>query len=106
MYLLSQEPNLTASSAEQLFTTAVAFGSCSCVGFGASVQDLKSKYTSIIYGLTSAVSVVVGSAGTYLTGVLLDRTDSWSSAFLATAVVYVVGAAWYGSTYKAEARIE
>jgi hypothetical protein len=73
---------------------------------GALLQDLKSKYTSIIYGLTSAVSVVTGSLGTYLTGVLLDETHSWVGAFQVTAVVYLIGAVWYGTVYKAEARIE
>eukprot|EP00611_Tribonema_gayanum_P021218 TRINITY_DN4032_c0_g1_i2.p1 TRINITY_DN4032_c0_g1~~TRINITY_DN4032_c0_g1_i2.p1 ORF type:complete len:447 (+),score=82.74 TRINITY_DN4032_c0_g1_i2:461-1801(+) len=95
-----------SESAQHLFVAAVAFGSCSSVGFASSVQDLKSKYTSIIYGLTSAVSVVTGSVGTYLTGVLLDETHSWASAFQVTAVVYLIGAAWYGSTYKAQARLE
>lgn len=108
MYLLSQGTgsNLSSHEAESLFITAVAFGSCSCVGFASSVQDLKSKYTSIIYGLTSAVSVVIGSFGTYITGVLLDNTHSWSYAFQATALAYFIGAAWYGTVYKAEPRLE
>ncbi|CAN0052582.1 unnamed protein product, partial [Discosporangium mesarthrocarpum] len=41
----------------------------------------KYQHTSIIYGLTSVVAVVMGSVGTYLTGVVLDTTDSWATVF-------------------------
>lgn len=41
-----------------------------------TVQD-----TGVIYGMTSACAAVVGSAGTYLTGVVLDTTDSWAFVF-------------------------
>ena len=35
----------------------------------------------MIYGMTSACAAVVGSVGTYLAGVILDTTDSWSMVF-------------------------
>ena len=35
----------------------------------------------MIYGMTSACAAVVGSVGTYLTGVVLDTTDSWAMVF-------------------------
>ena len=37
--------------------------------------------TGVIYGITSACSAVMGSTGTYLTGVVLDTTDSWVLVF-------------------------
>lgn len=40
--------------------------------------------TGVIYGMTSACSAVMGSVGTYLTGVLLDTTDSWVLVFQAS----------------------
>ena len=91
-----------AQIAEKLFTLAVASGSCSTAGFGASVQDLKSKYVSIIYSLTSAVSVVAGSIGTYATGVILEKTHNFGFAFQVTALVYLIGATIYCSSYEAK----
>lgn len=43
--------------------------------------DLSAQHTGVIYGLTSACAAVVGSAGTFLTGVVLDTTDSWVLVF-------------------------
>ncbi|CAM9445363.1 unnamed protein product, partial [Choristocarpus tenellus] len=101
MLVLAGRPE-TSSVASNIFTLAVALGSCSSAGFASSVQDLQSKYTSVIYGMTSVASGVVGSAGTYLTGVVLDTTDSWAIVFQTTAVVYLLGAVWYTSSYEAE----
>lgn len=42
MLALAQGPE-TSEAASLLFTVAVALGSCSCAGFGSSVQDLKSR---------------------------------------------------------------
>lgn len=46
------------------------------MGDSRSTQD-----TGVIYGMTSACAAVVGSVGTYLAGVILDTTDSWSMVF-------------------------
>eukprot|EP00903_Cladosiphon_okamuranus_P014884 g13783.t1 len=101
MLFLAQGPE-TSNEASALFTAAVALGSCSSAGFGSSVQDLRARDTGVIYGMTSACSAVVGSVGTYLAGVILDSTDSWSMVFQSTAAVYMVGAFVYGALYRAE----
>lgn len=46
--------------------------------------DFGEQDTGVIYGMTSACSAVMGSVGTYLTGVLLDTTDSWLLVFQAS----------------------
>ncbi|CAN0116474.1 unnamed protein product [Laminaria digitata] len=101
MLALARGPE-TSAEASMLFTLTVALGSCSSAGFGSSVQDLRSKDTGVIYGMTSACAAVVGSVGTYLTGVVLDTTDSWATVFQTTAAVYLVGASIYASFYRAE----
>ncbi|CBN74929.1 Similar to transporters, possibly for inorganic phosphate [Ectocarpus siliculosus] len=101
MLLLAQGPE-TSAEASKLFTAAVALGSCSCAGFGSSVQDLRSRDTGVIYGMTSAASAVCGSVGTYGAGIILDTTDSWTMVFQSCAAVYLVGAGVYAAFYRAE----
>lgn len=54
------------------------------------------------YGATSALSVVVGSIGTYATGLILDQNHSWDMVFSAASVVYVMGAVAFASMYQAK----
>ncbi len=50
------------------------------------VQD-----TGVIYGMTSAAAAVTGSVGTYLAGVILDTTDSWTMVFQVSSEMSVRG---------------
>lgn len=53
-----------------------------CSDFSLGVQLTRpAQDTGVIYGMTSACAAVVGSVGTYLAGVILDTTDSWSMVF-------------------------
>ncbi|CAM9754731.1 unnamed protein product [Chrysoparadoxa australica] len=88
--------------AATLFTVAVGLGSLSASGFGSSIQDLRTKYTSVIYSLTSAAACLAGSIGTYLTGVALESTHSWTLPFLCTAGAYGIGGVIYASFYEAK----
>jgi hypothetical protein len=54
------------------------------------------------YGATSALSVIVGSLGTFGTGVILDNLHEWPYVFGIAAGVYVAGAVAFASLYKAE----
>ena len=72
------------------------------------MQDVckSSKYISIVYSLTSAPAVLVGSVGVYLTGLVLDRTHSFSLVFQGTSLVYLLGAVFYALNYEAKKIIE
>jgi MFS family permease len=87
---------------QALFTLSVAAGSMSSAGFATATQDLAKKYVGITYGATSALSVVTGSLGTYLTGVILDTWHEWDLVFGTSALVYVAGAAVFAAWFKAE----
>lgn len=67
------------------------------------VQDIcaSPKYVSVIYGMTSAPAVLIGSLGVYLSGEVLEATHSWNAVFQGTAVVYVIGALFYAANYNA-----
>lgn len=101
---LSTATDLTSSHAIGYFTVACASAASCVAGFGSSVQDVckNPKLVSTIYGVTSAPAVLFGSLGVYLTGVVLDSTQSWELVFRGTAVVYFLGAAFYASQYEAK----
>lgn len=101
---LSTATDLTSTDAIGYFTVACASAASCVAGFGSSVQDVckNPKLVSTIYGVTSAPAVLFGSLGVYLTGVVLDSTNSWELVFRGTAVVYFLGAAYYASQYEAK----
>ena len=104
LLILATYTGLTSSQAEVLFTVACGMQSVSVAGFGSSTQDIcrSSKYTSIIYGLTSVPAVLLGSGSVYLAGVVLDVFNDWNVIFGATSVVYCLGAVYYTLFYKAD----
>ena len=101
---LSTSADLTSSDAIKYFTVACASAASCVAGFGSSVQDVceDPKLVSTLYGITSAPAVLFGSLGVYLTGVVLDSTQSWEIVFRGTALVYFLGAAYYASQYEAK----
>lgn len=54
------------------------------------------------YGATSALSVIVGSLGTFGTGMILDYSHEWPWVFGIAAGVYATGALAFAQLYKAE----
>ena len=52
------------------------------------------------YGASSALSVIVGSLGTFGTGVILDQAHDWSWVYGIAAGVYVAGAVLFAGMYK------
>lgn len=101
---LSIATDLTSSDAIGYFTVACASAASCVAGFGSSVQDVckNPKLVSTLYGITSAPAVLFGSLGVYLTGVILDSTQSWELVFRGTACIYFLGAAYYASQYEAK----
>jgi len=75
---------------------------CSSAGFGCAAQDISRRYAALLYGATSAVAVIAGAGGQYLTGVVLDATGrDFTLIFALTAGVEVLGllafTAWWSS---------
>ncbi|TFJ88729.1 hypothetical protein NSK_000298 [Nannochloropsis salina CCMP1776] len=92
----------TPAEAQAIFTLSVAAGSMSSAGFATATQDLADKYIGITYGATSALSVIVGSLGTFGTGMILDYSHEWPWVFGIAAGVYATGAVAFAQLYKAE----
>jgi MFS family permease len=90
--------------AQGLFSAAVAMQAFNAAGYGAANQEKAGPlYTGLLYSITSLPSVVIGTAGTYVTGVLLDATDqNWSYVFALNAVIYIIGAASFVALYDSK----
>ena len=89
--------------AQTLFATAVGLQSFNAAGYGAANQEKAgSKWTGLLYSVTSLPSVMVGTFGVYLTGIILDATDqNWSYVFGLNAFVYMLGGLAFVSLYDA-----
>ena len=96
-----------APAAEALFVFGLGSAAFSAVGFGCAAQDIATSYASLIYGASSAVSVVVAAGGQYLTGVLLERTDGDFVPFFALIVaVELAGLAAFCAWWSSEPEFE
>ena len=95
-----------APAAEALFVFGLGSAAFSAAGFGCAAQDIATSYASLIYGASSAVSVVA-AAGQYLTGVLLERTDGDFVPFFALIVaVELAGLAAFCAWWSSEPEFE
>jgi nitrate/nitrite transporter NarK len=101
LYLASAEsgilPHVPLAGAVALMCAALGLGGLTCSGFASNHQDLTTRYTGILFGVTNAASSLSGTCSTYATGQILDATHSWSLVFQVVAMVYVVSAASYAT---------
>uniref|UniRef100_A0A7S4EV31 Major facilitator superfamily (MFS) profile domain-containing protein n=2 Tax=Chrysotila carterae TaxID=13221 RepID=A0A7S4EV31_CHRCT len=98
---------LNQNTAQAIFVGALACQSFSAAGFGCAAQDISRRYSSLLYGSTSAVSVVVGAFGQYFTGVILDLTDrDFSAMFYLTGAVELCGVLMFTAWWNSERTFE
>jgi ACS family sodium-dependent inorganic phosphate cotransporter len=90
--------------AQSLFAGAVAMQSLNAAGYGAANQEKAGpKWTGLLYSVTSLPSVVVGTVGVQVTGIILDATgQNWSYVFAINAGIYVVGASAFVILYNSQ----
>ncbi len=90
--------------AQSLFAAAVGLQSFNAAGYGAANQEKAgSKWTGLLYSITSLPSVMVGTFGVYLTGKILDATEqNWSYVFGLNAFIYMLGGLAFVSLYDAK----
>lgn len=90
------------SVAVGLLSVAIFLQSFNAAGYGAANQEKSGpKWTGLLYAATSLPSVVLGTAGVYLTGLLLDATNQdWGLVFTINACVYVLGASAFVTQYN------
>ena len=70
-----------------------------------SLQDIATKYASLLFGITNACSSVSGTVAVYATGEVLEATKSWNAVWQVVATIYVVGNVVYLGFAKAEKKL-
>ena len=83
----------TASGAITALTVAIGCTAFTQAGFLVNFQEIGPRYVGALHGMANTAGSLAGIVGTYMTGVILETTGSWSAVLFITAGVYAVGAA-------------
>jgi len=103
LFTLANDMPSSPFTAQLLLTGAIGMQAFNCAGYGAATQEKASKWTGLLYSVTSLPGVIFGSIGVALTGDILDKTgQDWSSVFSLVALVDVVGALAFVVLYNSK----
>ena len=80
-----------ANTAVILLTLAMALSSFSFAGFASNHLDIAPRHAGIIFGISNTAGTLPGIIGVALTGLLVQTTGSYASAFYLTACMYALG---------------
>lgn len=69
-------------------------------------QDISSRYAAVLFGITNALSSLMGTCSVYATGLILEASGSWQLVFELVAVFYLAGAAAFVAWASAEQQFE
>ena len=72
-----------------------AFSGMAAGGFIVNHADIGPKYTGTLMGITNMIGAIPGIIGVYLTGLILNTTNSWDAVFYVTAGVTFFGMIFY-----------
>ena len=100
--LLLQQAH-SAHGALALLCIATALGGTGVAGCFAGPLDIAPRYAGVVIGFVNTIGTLPGVAGIAITGWLVDRTNSYSTAFLVTAVLGLCGTIFYLLYASAEA---
>lgn len=78
-----------------LLTIALGLSAFSFAGFASNHLDISPRHAGAIFGISNTAGTMPGIIGVALTGILVDHTGSYASAFYVTAGVYILGLAFY-----------
>ena len=109
LYSLSALPE-QASTAQFLLGGAVGLQAFDVAGFGAATQDKAgSRWSGLLYSLTSLPGVLVGSLSVSVTGKILDAVSDgtgWVSVFQLNAAICTIGALCFVVLYDSKREFE
>lgn len=84
-----------AHTAMVLLTTALGLAAFSYAGFASNHLDVSPRHAGAIFGISNTAGTIPGIIGVALTGILVDQTGSYASAFYVTAGIYIFGLVFY-----------
>jgi len=80
-----------ANIAVILLTLSMGFSSFSFAGFATNHLDIAPRHAGIIFGISNTAGTLPGIIGVALTGLMVEATGSYASAFYLTAAMYAMG---------------
>jgi ACS family sodium-dependent inorganic phosphate cotransporter len=84
-----------AGTAMILLTVALGLAGFSYAGFASNHLDVSPLHAGAIFGISNTAGTIPGIIGVALTGILVDQTGSYASAFYVTAGIYFFGLIYY-----------
>jgi ACS family sodium-dependent inorganic phosphate cotransporter len=84
-----------AITAVILLTVAIGLAAFSFAGFASNHLDISPAHAGAIFGISNTAGTIPGIIGVALTGMLVDQTGSYASAFYVTAGIYFVGLVFF-----------
>lgn len=98
---------LDQDQAELLFMIGVGTQAFSAAGWGCGIQDISTRYASLVYGSTTVFAVAAGASGQYFTGWLLEQTGrDFTLMFAITAAVELAGLCAFWAWWDSERAFE
>lgn len=80
-----------ATTAVVYLTLAMSLSAFSFAGFATNHLDISPRHAGVIFGISNTAGTLPGIIGVALTGLMVETTGSFASAFYLTAVVYAAG---------------
>ena len=84
-----------AVTAVVLLSISLGLASFAFAGVGCNHLDISPRHAGVIFGISNTGATVPGIVGVVVTGVLVDQTGTYASAFYLTAGVYLLGLVVY-----------
>lgn len=84
-----------ALNAVVLLSIGLGLSSFTFAGAGCNHLDISPRHAGIIFGISNTAATIPGIVGVALTGVLVDQTGTYASAFYLTAAVLLFGLVTY-----------
>jgi ACS family sodium-dependent inorganic phosphate cotransporter len=84
-----------AVNAVILLSISLGLASFAFAGVGCNHLDISPRHAGVIFGISNTAATVPGIVGVIITGVLVDQTGTYASAFYLTAGIYLFGLVFY-----------
>jgi MFS family permease len=84
-----------APAAIALMSVGSILGACAAGGFGVNHLDVAPRYAGVLMGLSNTAGTIPGIIGVYISGLILNYTQSWTLVFQVAAGIYLFGMVFY-----------
>jgi MFS family permease len=84
-----------APAAIALMSVGSILGACAAGGFGVNHLDVAPRYAGVLMGLSNTAGTIPGIIGVYVSGLILNYTQSWTLVFQVAAGIYLFGMVFY-----------